>query len=96
MTVKSMFDFRFPAQHAEEGVAIARSIGADMPPLAGYLDHEVVRDVKDAGHVMVNTHWETEEAAWAALGPYQHDDKVKQATKLIGSEPTGFVGEVGR
>ena len=96
MSVKSIFEFKFPAQSAEEGVAVARSIGADMPALAGYLDHEIVTDVKDSGHVMVNTHWESADAAWAVLGPYQHDDKVKQATKLIGSEPTGFVGEVGR
>ena len=96
MSVKSMFDFKFPAENAKEGVEVARSIGADMPPLAGYLDHEVLTDVKEPGHVMVCTHWESADAAWAVLGPYQHDDKIKQATKLIGSEPTGFVGEIGR
>ena len=57
MTVKSMFEFKFPAQHAAEGVALARGIGADMPAKAGYLDHEVIHDVIDAGLVMVNTHW---------------------------------------
>ena len=96
MTVKSIFDFKFPAQHAVEGVAVARSIGADMPAKAGYLDHEVILDVSDAGHVMVNTHWESQEAAMAVLNPYQHDDKVVKATKLIGAPPAGFVGEVER
>ena len=96
MSVKSMFDFKFPAQHAAEGVAIAKSVGADMTTKAGYLDHEIIQDVKNPGHIMVNTHWENEQAAMAVLNPYQHDDKIVQAKKLIGSEPTGFVGEVGR
>ena len=96
MTVKSMFDFKFPAEHATEGVALAHGVGADMTSKAGYLDHEVITDVKDSGHVMVSTHWESEDAANSTLNPYQHDDKIAQATKLIGSAPTGFVGEVGR
>ena len=96
MTVKSMFDFKFSAEHAAEGVAVARAIGADMPAKAGYLDHEVILDVSDAGHVMVNTHWESAEAAMAVLHLYQHDDKVVKATTLIGAPPIGFVGEVGR
>ena len=96
MTVKSMFDFKFPSKHATEGVKLAHAVGADMTAKAGYLDHEIISDVKDAGHVMVNTHWESEDAANAVLEPYQHDDKITQATKLIGSAPTGFVGEVGR
>ena len=96
MTVKSMFDFKFPSQHAAEGAKIAHGVGTDMITKAGYLDHEVISDVKDSGHFMVNTHWESEDAANGVLTPYQHDDKIVQATKLIGSAPTGFVGEVGR
>ena len=96
MTVKSMFDFKFPAQHAAEGSKLCHAVGADMTKKAGYLDHEVISDVKDSGHFMVCTHWQSEEVAMAVLNPYQHDDKIVQATKLIGSEPTGFVGEVGR
>ena len=96
MSVKSMFDFKFPAQHADEGASLCRSVGVDMTAKTGYLDHEVIQDVKDPGHVMVNTHWESEEAAMAVLNPYQHEDKIVQATKLIGTAPSGFVGEVGR
>ena len=96
MSVKSMFDFKFPKQHAVEGVALARSIGADMPAKPGYLDHEVILDVSDPGHVMVNTHWESQVVAMAVLDPYQHDDKVVQAAKLIGTPPSGFVGNVER
>lgn len=94
MSVKSMFDFKFPAQHAAEGISLARSVGADMTEKAGYLDHELVLDVSDSGHVMVNTHWKSADVASSVLTPYQHDDKITQATKLIGSPPTGFVGNV--
>ena len=96
MTVKSMFDYRFPAEHVAEGYTLVQGIGADMIPLAGYLDYEIVRDVKDPGHMMVNTHWESEKAAWAVLDVYRHDDKIQRATYLMGSESPGFVGEVGR
>ena len=96
MTVKSMFDFKFPAEHADEGSALCHAVGADMTKKAGYLDHEVISDIKDSGHFMVNTHWQSQDVAMAVLNPYQHDDKIVQATKLIGTEPTGFVGEVGR
>ena len=41
MTVKSMFDYRFPAEHVAEGYTIAQGIGADMIPLAGYLDYGI-------------------------------------------------------
>ena len=96
MTVKSMFDYRFSAEHVEEGFTLVQGMGADMIPLAGYLDYELVRDVKDPGHMMVNTHWESEEAAWAVLDRYRHDDKITRATALMGQESPGFVGEVGR
>ena len=64
--------------------------------LRGYLDHEIVRNVKDMGHMMVDTHWESEEAAWAVLDRYGHDLKIKRATHLMGKESPGFVGKVGR
>lgn len=96
MAVKSMFEFRFSAEDAEEGFTLVQGIGADMIPLAGYLDYEVVRDVKDPGHMMVNTLWESEAAAWAVLDQYRHSDKIKRTKELMGSESPGFVGEVGR
>ena len=35
MTVASVFEFRFSAEKAEEGVDVAQAIGADMPATAG-------------------------------------------------------------
>ena len=94
MSVKSMFDFKFSEAAREEGLRLARSVGNDMPPLDGYLDHEVLQDVSDPGHVMVNTHWASAEQAQAVLTKYNEDAKIKRANELIPGGPTGFVGEV--
>ena len=93
MTVKSMFDFKFPAAAAEEGAELAKDIGNDMPPLDGYLDHEVIQDTTDTGHVMVNTSWASQEQAQAVLKDYQQSDKIKKAQELIPGGPKGFIGQ---
>ena len=94
MSVKSMFDFHFPAAAHEEGLRLTQAIGNDMRPLDGYLDHEVIQDVKDPGHFMVNTHWSSTEKANAVLSKYKDDPKIKRATELMGSPSPGFIGEV--
>ena len=94
MNVKSLFEFKFSAQAREEGLRIAESIGGDMPSKEGYLSHEVIQDVSDAGHVMVNTLWNSREQAEAVLSVYNNDSKIKRATELLGAPPTGFIGGV--
>ena len=94
MGVKSIFEFRFEGKDAEEGLRMAEAIGNDMPPLKGYLDHEVIQDVNDPGHMMVNTHWASLDECNAVLSTYKDDDKIKQATALLPNPPSGFVGSV--
>ena len=94
MAVKSMFDFKFSAEVREEGLQLAKAIGDDMPPLDGYIDHEVIQDVQDPGHVMVNTRWASSEYAQAVLSQYNNDAKIRKANELIKGGPTGFVGQV--
>ncbi len=94
MSVKSIFEFKFPAETRGEGLGLAKAIGNDMPVLAGYLDHEVIQDFTDAGHLMVVTRWGTRQQAEAVLGTYQNDAKIKQVTKLLPEPPNGFIGDV--
>ena len=94
MSVKSVFEFKFSAPTREEGLRLAEGIGNDMPPLKGYMGHEVIRDVADPGHVMVSTHWRTLREAEAILSKYQNDPKVKRATELLAAPPNGFIGDV--
>lgn len=94
MNVKSLFEFKFSAATREEGFRLAQSIGGDMPSKEGYLSHEVIQDVSDAGHVMVSTLWNSRQQAEAVLTVYNNDPKIKQVTELLGAPPTGFVGAV--
>lgn len=94
MSVKSMFEFRFPEAAREEGLRLATAVGNDMVPLEGYLDHEVIQDLSDPGHLMVNTRWATRTHANAVLAGYKNDPKIKRITELLPDRPAGFVGDV--
>lgn len=92
MSAASVFEFRFGPEQADEGVELARRIGADMPPTEGYIRHDVVQDVADAGHVVVITHWHHQAQGEAVLKHYIRDAKVERATELAGAAPSGFLG----
>ena len=94
MTVESSFDFKFPNAAQEEGLELAKAIGADMPSRAGFVEYRVLQDLTDAGHVQVTTRWDSSDSAQKVLTAYLQDSKVERATELIGSAPTGFVGEL--
>lgn len=94
MSVKSMFEFRFPEAAREEGLRLATAVGNDMVPLEGYLDHEVIQDFSDPGHLMVNTRWATREQANTVLASYKDDPKLKRSIELLPDRPAGFVGNV--
>ena len=94
MSVRSVFEFKFPKEAQHEGLTLCQAVGQDMEELDGYLNHEVLRDVKDPGHLMVSTHWRDQAASDAVLPVYQHDPKIKRATQLIGTAPIGFVADV--
>ena len=94
MNAKSLFDFKFSAAAREEGLRLTKAIGADMPACDGCLSYEVIQDVTDPGHIMVNTLWSSREKADATLSVYQNDAKIKRATELLGAPSPGFVGAV--
>lgn len=94
MTVESSFDFQFPTAAQEEGLELAKAIGADMPARAGFVEYRVLQDLTDPGHVQVTTRWDSSDSASKVLSAYVQDSKVQRATELMGSAPTGFVGEL--
>ena len=94
MPVASVFEFRFSAETAEEGVEVAHAIGADMPATAGCTGYDVVRDLADPGHVLVITRWNTRSEGEAVLSNYVDDPKVARATQLLGQAPNGFLGDI--
>ena len=94
MNVKSMFDYKFSAETREEGLRLIKSIGEDMTKKDGYVSFEIIQDVSDPNHIMGNTVWKTRQQSDAVLSVYKDDAKIKKATDLMGTAPTGFVGDV--
>lgn len=95
MSVETIFEFRFSPETREEGLRVSEAIGGDMPPLDGYLDHEVVRDFEDPGHLLIVTRWASQDQANAVLAEYVSNPRVTEATDLHGGPPAqGFVGEI--
>jgi heme-degrading monooxygenase HmoA len=64
---------------------VTRAIWADMPPFDGYLDHEIVQDLDDPGHLLVVSRWRDREAAEAAMS-YRSHPNARRADRLV-SEP---------
>ena len=94
MSVKSIFEFHFPAESHEAGFRLAQDIGNDMPPYEGYLDHEVIRDVKDPGHLQVVTRWRSLAEANAVLAEYGKSPTIQRVNQLHSGPRSGFIGEV--
>lgn len=92
MSAVSVFDFKFSAENAAEGVELATAVGADMPATNGYIRHEVIRDIADAGHVVVITFWHEQAQGEAVLSHYIDDAKIVRVTELSGAAPSGFLG----
>jgi heme-degrading monooxygenase HmoA len=85
MSVYSIWESRFPAGAAEEGISVTKAIWQDMPCFDGYLAHELIRDLDQPGHVFVIGRWASREAADAAMSYASHPN-AKRADQLV-SQP---------
>jgi heme-degrading monooxygenase HmoA len=85
MSIYSIWESRFPPEAAQEGVEATRAIWRDMPGFDGYLEHEVVQDLDQPGHLFVLSRWASREAAEAALVYLSHPN-ARRVERLV-SEP---------
>jgi heme-degrading monooxygenase HmoA len=85
MAVYSIWESRFPAGNNQEGLAVTRAIWRDMLSFDGYLEHELIEDLDDPGHLLVVSRWESREAADAALSYTSHPNAMR--VKELVSEP---------
>lgn len=85
MSVYSIWESRFPREAAEDGIAVTKAIWRDMPSFDGYLEHELVQDLDEPGHLVVVSRWESREAADAAMSYASHPN-AQRAERLV-SEP---------
>jgi heme-degrading monooxygenase HmoA len=86
MAVYSIWESRFPPQAVAEGRAVTEAIWRDMPGFDGYLDHELLVDADDLGHLLVISRWETREHADASLRAYSGHPNAQAANRLA-AEP---------
>lgn len=85
MSIYSIWESRFPQGRAEEGVQATQAIWGDMPSFDGYLEHELVQDLDEPGHLFVLSRWASREAAEAALVYLSHPN-ARRVEELV-SEP---------
>ncbi len=86
MPIYSIWESRFPAAAATEGRGVTEAIWRDMPSFEGYLDHELLIDVDDPGHILVVSRWTTRERADASLRDYAMHPNARAANRLV-TEP---------
>lgn len=86
MAIYSIWESKFPPQAAVEGRAITEAIWRDMLGFDGYLDHELLVDADDPGHLLVVSRWETREHADASLRAYAGHPNARAANRLV-TEP---------
>jgi heme-degrading monooxygenase HmoA len=85
MSVYSIWESRFPAASAQEGVRATEAIWADMTAFDGYVDHELIEDLDQPGHLIVVSRWESRAAADAAMSYATHPN-ARRVDAMV-SEP---------
>jgi heme-degrading monooxygenase HmoA len=85
MGVYSIWESRFPAESAAEGISVTKAIWRDMMSFDGYLSHEVIQDLDQPGHLFVVSRWASPKAADAAMSYASHPN-ARRADQLV-SEP---------
>ena len=52
MSVYSIWESRFPADTAHEGISVTKAIWRDMLSFDGYVSHELIQDLDQPGHLI--------------------------------------------
>src|SRR4029450_10112604 len=68
MSVYSIWESRFPAEPAEEGVKVTKAIWRDMLCFDGYLSHELIQDLDQPGPLFVVSRWGSAAAGGGGVG----------------------------
>jgi len=86
MDVTVLWELHFRPASAEGGLEVTRKIWQDMRQFPGYVDHEIVRDLDNPGHLLVISHWTSREALETVKNRYGGHPNVLLANQLA-SEP---------
>lgn len=91
MSIYAIWESRFPAEASEEGIRVTQAIWRDMPSFDGYLDHQIIQDLDQPGHLFVVGRWASREAADAALSYASHPN-VRLVEQLVSQPRRRTVG----
>jgi quinol monooxygenase YgiN len=92
MSVYVIWESHFPPENAAAGLDVTAGIWRDMTVYAGYLGHELIRDVADAGHLVVVSRWTTQAAADEVRDRYASNPNAQRANSLVREPRRRFVG----
>jgi heme-degrading monooxygenase HmoA len=67
----------------QEGLSLTRRIWRDVRGFDGYVDHQLLRDVQDPCHLIVVSHWESQEFADGIRVEYADHEPVRQIGPLL-------------
>jgi heme-degrading monooxygenase HmoA len=93
MPVFSVWESYFPSQAANEGRQITEAIWRDMRDFDGYITHELIEDMDDAGHLLVVSQWTTRGRADATLREYAGHANARRVGELVSRPRSRFVGQ---
>jgi quinol monooxygenase YgiN len=86
MPIYAIWESRFPAPLAAEGRAVTEAIWRDMTSFEGYLNHELLVDIDDPGHLLVVSQWASREDADESLRLYAAHPNARAVNNLV-AEP---------
>ncbi len=89
----SVWEFRFAAGTAQEGLGVAEDIWHDMLAFEGYVGHELIRDLDDPGHLLVVSQWSSRQRADEVLVEYAGHPNARRAEQLVSEPRRRFVGQ---
>ena len=96
MPVYSVWESHFPPEDAREGRAVTEAIWCDMPEFHGYLNHELIEDLDDPGHLLVVSQWATRQRADEVLREYADHPNARRANQLVSRPRRRFLGHAAR
>lgn len=93
MAILSIWESFFPLEAAVEGRELTEAIWLDdMPGFDGYVSHELIEDVDDAGHLLVVSEWASREDADDSLRIYAGHPNAQRVNQLVTRPRTRFIG----
>jgi heme-degrading monooxygenase HmoA len=91
MSVYSIWESRFPAGSAEDGIQATKAIWRDMVSFDGYVGHELIQDLDEPGHLFVVVEWESRAAADGAMS-YASHPHAQRVDRLVSQPRRRTVG----